>query len=182
MASRAATSKLGVMKFKPVPGEYRYGVAVRDDGQLWLTTWIRRAPKGDVYVLIRRNDGDWNPHTSYHRDGRFHSKSFGHKALTGTKRQPLTSAFQEVEHIGMFAGHGPKTIGAICDPAMFSTVMEVPTGILGPRDGFVAVDLVQPGCEPFDLFNPVIQTRVFEDAVPWIVIRVGRQAPLKGTA
>jgi hypothetical protein len=76
----------------------------------------------------------------------------------------------------MFAGHSPKNIGAICDPAMFSGVIEVPPGILGPRDGFVAVDLVEPGCDPLELFNPVIQTQVFKDSVPWIVIRVGTQA------
>jgi hypothetical protein len=178
MTSRAATSKVGAMKFKPAPGEHRYAVAVRDGGELWLTTWIRRSPKGDIYVLIPRNDSDWNPHTSYHRDGTFHSKSFRHKTLFGArKRQPLTDKFRGVEHIGMFAGHGPKTVGAICDPLMFSGVMEVPPGILGPRDGFVAVDLIEPGCEPLELYNLVFREQVFRDSVPWIVIRVGKQAP-----
>jgi hypothetical protein len=178
MVTRAATPKMGALKFKPAPGEHRYAVAVRESSELWLTTWVRRSPKGDVYVLTPRNDGDWNPHTSYHRDGTFHSKSFGHKSLVGTKKlQPLTDKFQGVEHLGMFAGHGPKTVGAICDPAMYSGVMEVPPGILGPRDGFVAVDLVEPGSELIDLLNPVIQEQVFRDAVPWIVIRVGRLAP-----
>ena len=178
MASRAATPKMGIMKFKPAPGEYRYGVAVREGSELWLTTWVRRSPKGDVYVLIPRAHLDWNPHTSYHRDGTFHSKSRGHKALSGAqKRQPLASGtFRGVEHLGMYAGHGPKTVGAVCEPTMFSGVMEVPPGILGPRDGFVAVDLVEPGCEPLELFNPVIQTHVFRDTVPWIVIQSGQAA------
>jgi hypothetical protein len=88
------------------------------------------------------------------------------------KRQPLTGAFKGCEHMGMFGGHGPKTIGAICNPANFSEVIEVEPGILGPRDGSVAADLVEPGCEPLELFNPVITTRVFEDSIPWIVIRV----------
>lgn len=179
MATRGATPRMGAMKFKPVPGERRYAVAVREEGELWLTTWIRQAPKGDIYVVIPRNERGWNPHTSYHRDGTFHSKSFGHKVVSGTKRQPLTSTFRGVEHIGMFAGHGPKVVGALCDRAMFSEVMEVPRGILGPRDGFVAVDLVEPGLDPIDLFNPVIQTKVLRDSVPWIVIRIGQQARLK---
>jgi hypothetical protein len=43
----------------------------------------------------------------------------------------------------MFGGHGPKTVGAVCDPTNFSDVVEVPPGILGPKyNGFVAVDLV----------------------------------------
>ncbi len=55
---------------------------------------------------------------------------------------------------------------------------EVAPGVLGPRDGFVAVDLVEPGCAPLELYNPIIQTEVFRDTIPWIVVRVGRQAPL----
>jgi hypothetical protein len=175
MAAVSTTPKLGAMKFKAIPGEFRYAVAVREGSDLWLTTWVKRAPKGDVYVVIPRSDGHWNPHSSYHRDGTTHSKSFNHK-LSSSKKQPLTEAFKGCEPLGMFAGHSPKNIGAICDPAMFSGVIEVPPGILGPRDGFVAVDLVEPGCDPLELFNPVIQTQVFKDSVPWIVIRVGTQA------
>jgi hypothetical protein len=70
----------------------------------------------------------------------------------------------------------PGTIRAICDPTMFSGVIEVPPGIVGPRDGFVAVDLVEPDCEPLELYNPVILTREFMEWVRWIVIRVGTQA------
>jgi hypothetical protein len=180
MAIRATTPKLGAMKFKPVAGEYRYAVAVREGADLRVATWVRRAPKGDVYVLIPRNDPGWNPHTSYHRDGTFHSKSFDRKMLAGQKRQALGPSLRGCEHLGMHAGHGPKTVGAICDPALFTHVMEVAPGVLGPRDGFVAVDLVEPGCAPLELYNPIIQTEVFRDTVPWIVVRVGRQAPLVG--
>jgi hypothetical protein len=62
--------------------------------------------------------------------------------------------------MGIFEGHGPKTVGAICNPANFSDVIEVPPSVLGPRDGFVAVDLIEPGCKPLELFNPVSHTRV----------------------
>jgi hypothetical protein len=174
-AARAATPKIGAMKFKAIPGEFRYAVAVRHGSDLWLAIWVRRGPKGDVYVLIPRSDPIWDPHTSYHRDGTFHSKSFNHK-MSSSKKQPLTDAFSGSEHMSMFGGYNPKSIGAVCDPAMFSGVVEVPPGILGPRDGFVSVDLVEPGCDPLDLYNPVVITQVFKDKVPWIVIRVGRQA------
>jgi len=182
MATRASAPKLGAIKFKPAPGEYRYAVAVRDNGELWLTIWIRRSRQGDVYVIIPRNDPAWNPHVTYHHDGTFHSKSFNHKVMKSTERQPLTTAFRGAEHVCATYGHGPKTVGAICDPAMFSGVMEVAPGILGPVDGFVAVDLVEPSCDPIDLFNPVSQTQVFKGAVPWIVVRVGQQAPLPSAA
>jgi hypothetical protein len=175
MAANAATPKLGAMKFKATPGEFRYAVGVGDGFDRWLAIWVKRAPKGDVYVLVPRNDASWNPHASYHRDGAFHSKSFKHK-MSSLKKQPLIGGFKGSEHVGMFAGYSPKNIGAVCDPAMFSSVIEVPPGILGPRDGFVAVDLVEPGCDPLDLYNPIVLTRVFKNSVPWIVIRVGTQA------
>jgi hypothetical protein len=93
MAAVSTTPKLGAMKFKTTPGELRYAVAVREGSDLWLTIWVKRAPKGDIYVLIPRSDSSWDPHTSYHRDGTIHSKSFNHKVFPSSKKQPLTEAF-----------------------------------------------------------------------------------------
>jgi hypothetical protein len=72
-----------------------------------------------------RQDGKWNPHSSYHRDGRFHMKSFGRKFEPAQKRQPLTGVFKGTEHLGSFGGHFPKTLGAKCDPKDFTGVIEV---------------------------------------------------------
>jgi hypothetical protein len=157
------------------PGEFKIAVAVRDGTELLLTMTVRRDHKRDVYVIYPRQEG--NPHASYHHNGTFHHKTHDHAMMPST-RQPLTDAFKGCEHMGMFGGHGPKTIGAICNPANFSAVIEVAPGILGPGDGFVAVDLVEPGCDPIDLFNPVTNAQVFKDAIPWIVVRVGKHAPL----
>jgi hypothetical protein len=176
---RLATPSMGEI-FKPKAhgakqGEFKIAVAVRHGEQLLLTMTVRRDHKGGVYVIYPRQEG--NPHASYHANGTYHHKSDNH-AMMSEKRQPLTDAFKGCEHVGMFGGHGPKTIGAICNPANFSDVIEIEPGILGPRDGYVAVDLVEPGCEPMDLFNPVTQERVFKDSIPWIVVRVGKKAPI----
>jgi hypothetical protein len=88
------------------------------------------------------------------------------------KRQPLTGAFCGTEHLGMYMGHGPKGVGAVCNPTDFSGVVEVAPGVLGPRHGNVIVDLVEPGCEPMSFFNPIIRQEVFRDILPWIVIRI----------
>jgi hypothetical protein len=60
-------------------------------------------------------------------------------------------------------GYAPKHIGAICDPADFSGVVEVAPGVLGPRQGSVVVDLVEPNCNPLDWPGKVVQTKVFRD-------------------
>jgi hypothetical protein len=176
-AKRAATPPMGEI-FKPTgakQGEFKIAVAVRDGEQLLQTMTVRRDHKGDVYVIYPRQEG--NPHTSYHACGTFHHKSDNH-AMMSQKRQPLTDTFKGCEHMGMFAGHEPKAIGAICNPANFSDVIEIEPGILSLRDGYVAVDLVEPGCAPLNLFNPVTHERVFKDSIPWIVVRVGKQARL----
>ena len=171
MQRRLASPKFGLMKLRRAPGEHRYAVAVREGSDLWLTLWVRRSKKGEFFVMVPRSDRGWDPHTSYHLDGTLHMKSFGHKSLS-KKLQPLTGAFRGTEHLGAYAGHGPKSVGAICDPAAFSGVVEVARDVLGPRHGQVVVDLVAPNCEPLSWPN-VLQQEVLRDIVPWVIIRIG---------
>jgi hypothetical protein len=160
-----------IFKAKLKPKEFRYAVAVRDGAGLWLAMTVRRDPKGDVYVLYPRQEG--NPHASYHPDGTFHYKA-DDSTMMSKQCQPLTEKFKGSEHMGMFAGHF-EDVGADCNPANFSDVLEVPSGILGPHDGFVAVDLVEPGCEAKgELGQKVLLTRTYNHSFPSIVIRVGR--------
>jgi hypothetical protein len=137
-----------------------------------MTHWIRLSPKGEFFVMVPRTDQDWDVHTSYHLDGTLHMKSYGYKLGSPQKRQPLTGTFCGTEHLGMFMGHGPKSVGAVCDPAAFSGVIEVAPGVLGPRNGGVMVDLVEPDCEPLSVPNTIVQQEVFRDTLPWIVIRI----------
>jgi hypothetical protein len=75
----------------------------------------------------------------------------------------------------MFGGHAPKIVGVTCDASKLTGVVEVQDQLLTDQ-GFVAVDLVEPGCENqvIDLFNPVYSIQVFKEAEPWLVIRVGK--------
>ena len=164
--------KVGLVKLKPIPGKYRYAVAVRDDSGLWLTLWVKRSPRGEFFVMLPRSDPKWNVHTSYHLDGRLHMKSYGHKTVE-TNCQPLTGVFRGTQSLGMYGGHGPKGIGAICDPKAFSGVVEVGPGVLGPIHGTVAVDLVEPGHEPMAFPGKIVTEQTFRDIVPWLVIRAG---------
>jgi hypothetical protein len=96
------------MKLPPsAPGERRYAVACREGDDLWLTLWVRRSPKGAFFVMVPRGDREWDPHSSYHLDGKFHSKSYDKKMMV-QQRQPLTGAFHGTEHLGAHYGHGPK--------------------------------------------------------------------------
>ena len=166
--------KVGLMRFQPVPGEHRYAVAVREGSDLWLTLWVRRSRKGEFFVMLPRLDRDWDVHASYHIDGTRHMKSYDCKVLPPAKCQPLTGTFQGTENLVTFAGYGPKSVGAICDPTAFSGVVEIAPGILGPRDGQITVDLVAPDCQPAAFpWTKIARREVFRDILPWVVIRVG---------
>jgi hypothetical protein len=168
--SKRPDSKVGLMKLgSSVPGDRIYGVAVRDSG-LWLSLWVRRSWKSEFFVFMPRSDGS-NVHASYHRDGTFHHKSDGRTFVTKTF-QRLDQPFKGTEHLSGWGGHGPKSVGAICDPDVFAGLVELPPGILGPRDGDVVIDLVEPDCDPISWPGEIVREEIFKDAVPWIVIRV----------
>ena len=166
--------QVGLMKLQPFPGEHRYAVAVRKGCDLWLTLWVRRSRRGEFFIMLPRGDRAWNPHTSYHLDGTLHMKSYDRKVLRSERRQPLTGAFRGSEHLGAYYGHGPRGVGAICDPMAFAGVVEVARGVLGPRHGGVTVDLVEPGHEPTVFpWTEIVARRFFRETLPWVVITVG---------
>ena len=80
-----------------------------------------------------------------HADGQRHMKSHSDMVLSPSRLQPLTDAFWGTEHAVAFSGFALKSVGAICNPVNFSKVVEVQSGVLGPRDGGITVDLVEPG-------------------------------------
>ena len=128
--------------------------------------------------MYPRGDREWDAHASYHLNGTLHHKSYGAVVGAPQKRQPPTGAFKGTEHLGVFMGHGASS-GAVCDPAAFTGVVIVESGVLGPKHGFVAVDLVEPGCDPTPLFGKQIIREVFpRDPQPSVVITIGQQEPL----
>jgi hypothetical protein len=58
-------------------------------------------------------------------------------------------------------------------PTAFDGILELPPGLLGPRDGKVIVDLVEPDCQPIS-WPGVVKEMTFKDVVPWTVIRVAK--------
>ena len=169
-----AKPKVGLMKLQPAPGELRYAVAVREGSDLWLVLWVRRSRKGEFFVMLPRLDQESDVHASYHLDGTRHLKSDHRTVLPSTKLQPLRGTFRGTEQLVSFFGYGPKSVGAICDPAAFSRVVEVPPGILGPFDGGITVELVQPGCDPAAFpWAKIALREVIRDIPPWIIITIG---------
>jgi len=167
-----AMPKVGLMKIQRVPGENLYAVAVREGSDLWLTIWVRHSRKGEFFAMLPRLDHRWDAHASYHLDGTLHIKSDDGKYMS-RKCQPLTGVFRGTQPLVTFAGYGPKSVGAICDPAAFTAVVELTPGILGPRDGQITVDLVEPNRQPTaSPWTKIVERRVFHDTLPGVMIKV----------
>jgi hypothetical protein len=168
-----ATPKLDLIKLKPIEDEYRYAVAVREGSNLWLVLWVRRSAKGEIFVLLPRGDAKSDVHSSYHLDGTYHHKSYK-RTFHRRKGQPLTQVFLGTFPLISYSGFGPKTVGAVCNNLDFNAVLEVPSGVLGPRNGSISVDLVEPdhnSVECLGSVSPFCQG-VYKDSRPWITIRV----------
>src|SRR5580704_3631078 len=120
--------------------ERMIAVAVRDRSHLFLWMRVRRA-EGDIYYALptgREEDPEWkkwNPHGSWHRDGRFQHKSFNRKLVKGQWQQPNAQfkGRHQVVSKGI-ASDEPLAFGVLCDPAKFSSVFEIPV----TRENYIA--------------------------------------------
>jgi hypothetical protein len=158
-------------------GGYYYAVAIEDGADLRVTLWVNRKLNGECVILKPRN-GKWDPHCTYHRDGKYHNKSYGMKSAV-RQRQPL-GQFKGTEHLGIFYGHGTDV--PRCEPSRFTAVMRVPPGILDR--GGVIVDLVEPCVPPDPLHRQNIGQRItheetYRDCSPWVVIAVAEQTDFR---
>ena len=172
--ARMTARKVGRMKLKR-PGESTYAIAIRDGADLWLALWIKRSAKSEYFIFHPTADGNWNPHSSLHKDGTFHMKSYDKVMLEPRRKQP-PSAVKGTEQLGAYSGFGPKAVGAICDPADFTGIFEVPQRVLGPRNGMVTVDLMEPGSGAEPLMHPAeeVSRHCFNDAPPHVLVRIFR--------
>jgi hypothetical protein len=161
-----------------------YGIAVRDEGGFHLLARVARRPTGIYYLIQRANedfdivaDKPWDPHASYHSDGRRHFKSFDEYALSREKRQPLDS-FTGAESLFMqtFQPGDLTDLPEFNGKSAFTGTFEIPGAQISRTETYViSVTLLAPGSEP--LPGPWVTTvlqHCFRDAIPWIHITFGR--------
>lgn len=149
----------------------RYAIAIDDGTGLGLTFWIKRSSRGEIFLLYPR-EAEMDPHASYHLDGTFHYKSYG-RIMSSERRQPLNANFKGAEHLGKFGGHGPGP--RIQELDHFDDVIVPPPNSLGGRFGSILVDLVSPGEPAVQRHREgirIVAERVYEDAIPWIIVAI----------
>jgi hypothetical protein len=164
--------------------ERMFAVAVRDGNDLFLWMRLRRAARNDIYYVLptgREDDPEWkkwNPHGSWHRDGRLHHKSFNMRMSPAEVRQEPNSELKGTHNLVTrgIASDEPRAFGVTCDPTKFSDVMEIPVGILSPKryETYTSIDVTEPGMQPRLMggSEKLLKQRVFDDAMPHIAVTV----------
>ena len=174
---------------KSVTGKI-YAVAVRDAGDLFLLARVRRSPKGGIFVSYAHKEPkdsggpkdwkNWDPHTSYHANGRLHQKWFGEEFMILQASKP-DSCFRGTANVNRLSvgPNVPRALGVVCRPDEFSDVFEIPVNELriGRDATCIAFNACEPGGQP--TLPPgarILRQAVFQDAVPWILITVFEDA------
>jgi hypothetical protein len=164
--------------------ESMFAVAVRDGDDLFLWIRLRRAAGTDIYYVIptgREHDPEWkewNPHGSWHKDGRLHHKSFNQKILPVGQRQEPNFEFKGTHNLITrgIASDEPRTFGVPCDPTKFSEIMEISADILSPKhyETYTSIDVNEPGLQPILLGGreTILSQRIFDDTIPHITVTV----------
>ncbi len=133
-----------------------YAIAARhEDGRLRLFLRVVRAVSG-IYVVFAAGQQRpgigrraYNPHSSWHRDGRVHHKSYDCGWMR-QRRQGLVGFTGAEPFVSTSVDQLVVPVLPECNPSEFSTVMEVPVPLLDTSPGRqqISVDLVAEGSVP----------------------------------
>jgi hypothetical protein len=178
---RKARGRSGPPQVRTNANELLYAIAVNEASDLWLTLCVRRSAKPEYFVMLPRNNRrGWDPHASYHNDGRLHQKSYN-KKLQVFQRQIPGPKFQGTENMLMTSLdlEDTRSVKVLCDPGLFNGVLEIPGEVLRQGHHIVAVDLTDANGTALAQsgFQIVIQRR-FSEAFPEVLLTLWRQEPL----
>lgn len=177
---RARQQKDWTPKARGNPDDRAYAVAVIDGSDLWLALWVRRSAKGDYFVLIPRSDHardkgmrSWDPHVSYHRNGRFHQKSHN-KPWMISQRQPPGPDFKGNENmlVTPLALESVRAVKARCDPDQYNGMLEVSVELFNEGKFCIAVDLTEAGGPALQHPGEIPCQKRFPDHVPEVVVTI----------
>jgi hypothetical protein len=159
--------------------EKMYGIViVGPDGAKRLFGRVRRSRRGEVFAVWAEDESPENlgrgsnPHASYHSSGRLHSKTHDRATVIKQLQAPDHSFLgnQPIEATNADRGLSP-TLPPLS--GRFDDLFEIPSNLLtGGQEQAITVDVVEPSQTPIRLTgsDTVLAEKIFEDAVPWIIV------------
>jgi hypothetical protein len=171
------------MKRSPGDRDRDYAVAVRDVNDVFLFLQIRRNWKGEFALIWRGHerpwdDIPWNPHTTYHRDGELHHKSFD-KEFGEQQLQNPDAAFtgsRQLTQTPLFPGGG-RALNVPLDPTKFNGIFEIPdhqlrSRLRGEPSSSISIDLTDAQTAPQSIvqFGSQIikQEKLYDYSMPFL--------------
>jgi len=155
------------------PADDLYAVAVRDDADLWLLTWVRRSKKNEFFMMLPRPDPSTDAHASLHAKGLFHLRGSGFTFFESTRQKPDANFKGHVQlTMTPISLTGARKVMAVCDPAYFTDVFELtPSDIAGKCA--VAVDLVERGSAALPTpWSRIVKQRRYTPHIPEVLITI----------
>ena len=175
-ASAASAAKVTrwTPRVRSSPEDDLYAVAVRDDADLWLLTWVRRSKKNEFFMMLPRPDHSIDAHASLHADGLFHLKGSGFTDWEKQRQKPDANFKGHVQltmtPISLRGAHGVK---AMCEPTQFNDVFELTPSGLAVDECAVAVDLVERGGAALEKpWSRIVQQRRHTGHIPEVLITI----------
>ena len=161
--------------------EKMYAIVIaRPCGDRRLFGRIRRSPTGDVFVIWAEDESPDNPargadpHASYHASGRLHYKMSRAIAFFKNLQAPSRSFRwnQPIDATNADRALSP-TLPILA--GQFDGEIEMSVDLIsGNPNQSIAVDLTEPGVPPAEVTGTdrVLAEKVFDDDVPWIIVRL----------
>lgn len=160
--------------------ERMYAIAARDGEDLFLVARVHRDRGGEVFVGIpRKGVPRWDPHSSYHADGKYFVKTHNLAHLVQRLQRPDAN-FKGTFNMSTIpiAANEPRETNSPCRVSTFDEVFEIPISELSPEEHrtMLSVDLIEPGEKPIKepgkkpVMTKILRQKTFQDAIPWICV------------
>ena len=173
-SARAAKVTRWTPRARSSPADDLYAVAVRDDADVWLLTWVRRSKKNEFFMMLPRPDHSMDAHATLHADGLFHLKGAGFTDWEKQRQKPDADFKGHVQlTMTPISLAGARAVKAVCDPAHFNDVFELTPSDLAVDECAVAVDIVERGgpalAKPW---SRIVKQRRHTGHVPEVLITI----------
>jgi len=164
-----------------------YAIAVRDNDDLFLVARVHRNTRGGVFVAVPRPGRlGWDPHSSYHPDGRYYVKTYDRPHHIQLLQKPDAN-FRGTHNMSTLpiASFEPREINVRGKAEAFAEVFEVHVSELRPEEysTYLSVDLTEPDRQP-SIYRGVgsggakiLRQASFQEAIPWIWVTLSDTHP-----
>lgn len=165
--------------------KYNFAICVDYGTEIYQFLRIGVANDGSIVASFPRKKRSlgkglarWDPHSTYHRSGQVHHKSFG-RTVQPKQKQEIGNEFKDTENIVItgISNEEAKQIGILCNRERFDATMHLKSSSISDfkYKNYLSVDLAEPNSDVSNVAGArapykVLEQRIFKRFEPWIVL------------